>query len=265
MSWSGDARLSKEIGQLADVALAIPGGGRHLNSPAAHIGSSCAAFSPGRLARLRFALRRLKPGGHRIPPLRTESTEILMALLVEAATISERRGYYSAVAQLSHGSDAVVYHLSHPQWYVVRNAADLCGELRLADAVPDLVRQCHHEDERVRKAIAEALGRIGTPAAMEGLRKILNDPAPGVRLKALAHLRGREARGMTGALGKLLQREEEEAVRQEALLALGRIGSPDAVALLGECAAPGGKLLGRKPVASRLAAVRGWSWRDPRP
>lgn len=193
----------------------------------------------------------------------TEATEILMALLIEAATISERRGYYSAITQLSHGTDAVVYHLSHPQWFVVRNAADLCGELSLAEAVPELVRQSDHEDERVRKAIAEALGRIGTPQAMEGLRKILNDPAQAVRLKALTHLGGRQARGMVSALRKLLQREEVEAVLHEALVALGRIGSPDAVALLGEWAAPGGILLGRKPAATRLAAVRGLALAGP--
>jgi HEAT repeat protein len=140
---------------------------------------------------------------------------------------------------------------------VVRNAADLCGEMGLAEAVPDLVRQCHHEDERVRKAVAEALGRIGTPAALDGLRKVLLDPAAAVRVKALAHLSGPQARGMAGAIGNLLEREEGEEVRQEGLLALGRIATPEAVALLGEWAAPGGKLLGRRPLAIRLAAVRG--------
>ena len=187
----------------------------------------------------------------------TEASEVLMVLLVEAATISERRGYYAAISQISHGTDAVIARLSHPQWYVVRNAADLCGGMTLDAAVPDLVRQCHHEDERVRKAVAEALGRIGTPGAREGLRKMLYDPAAAVRMKALAHLNGRQARGMSSAIGKLLLREDLEMVQFEALLALGRIGSPDAVALLGEWAAPGGKLLGRKPVASRLAALRG--------
>lgn len=187
----------------------------------------------------------------------TESTEILMGLLVDATSISERRAYYSAISQITGGTEPVVFHLSHAQWYVVRNAADLCGEMALADAVPELVKQCQHPDERVRKAIAEALGKIGTPAAMEGLRRMLADTVSAVRVKALAHLSGRQARGMTGALGKLLEREEDVLVQQEALLALGRIATPDAVAILGEWVAPRGKLLGRKPLAARLAAVRG--------
>ena len=192
-----------------------------------------------------------------------EASEILMALLVEGETIRERRAYYSAITQLGEGTEAVVYHLSHPQWYVVRNAADLCGELGITSAVSELVRQSRHEDERVRKSVVEALGRIGTPAAMEGLRKTLLDPVAAVRVKALAHLGGRQARGMTGAIKKLLEREEDEAVQQEALWALGRIATPEALTLLGEWAAPGGKLRDRKSLATRLAAIRGLSLAGP--
>jgi HEAT repeat protein len=39
------------------------------------------------------------------------------------------------------------------------------------------------------------------------------------------------------------------------MLALGRIGSPDAVQALIKFAQPGGKLFGRKPAPRRLAAV----------
>ncbi|NOT08843.1 MAG: HEAT repeat domain-containing protein [Gemmatimonadales bacterium] len=185
-----------------------------------------------------------------------DSTEILMNFLVEAMSIGERRGYYSAITQMNEGTDAIVRHLSHGTWYVVRNAADLCGELALADAVPELAKQAHHEDERVRKSVAEALGKIGTPAAMDGLRRTLVDPSPSVRIQSVAHLSGRGARGMARPIGERLREEQDPQVQQEALSALGRIGSPEAIELLTEWAAPGGKLLGRRPVGVRLAAVK---------
>jgi len=193
----------------------------------------------------------------------TEGTEVLMDLLVEAPSIGERRGFYSALVQMNEGTGVIVQHLSHPQWYVVRNAADLCGELALAEAVPALARQTRHPDERVRKAVAEALGKIATPVAMETLAKMLSDPSPAVRLQSVAHLRGRRVRGMTAPIGELLQGEEDAAVQHEALLALGRIGSPEAIVLLTDWASGGGGILRRRSMASRLAAVQGLALAGP--
>lgn len=192
-----------------------------------------------------------------------DSTEILMDLLIQAMTINERRGYYSAITQMQEGTDAVIQHLGHQQWYVVRNAADLCGEMELADAVPELAKQITHPDERVRKAVAEALGRIGTMQAMDPLRKLMTDESSAVRLKAVAHLSGRGSRGMPPALAELLKNEDHSDVQHEALLALGRIGTPDAIAILREWAQPGGKVLGRRPMSVRLAAIKALSAAGP--
>jgi len=185
-----------------------------------------------------------------------DATEILMDLLVEAMNMGERRGYHSAISQMSEGTDVIIQHLTHQHWYVVRNAAELCGEMELADAVPPLTEQAAHPDERVRKAVAQALSRIGTAGTVEPLRKLLQDPAAAVRMQALAHLGGRRARGMVVPVGELLRKEEDPDVLHEALLALGRIGSLDAIALLRNYAAPGGRVLNRKPVPLRLTAVR---------
>lgn len=193
----------------------------------------------------------------------SEGTEVLMDLLVEGVSIGERRGFYSALVQMHEGTSVIVQHLTHPQWYVVRNAADLCGELALSEAVPALAKQTRHPDERVRKAVAEALGKIATPVAMETLAQLLNDPARAVRLQAVAHLRGRRVRGITGPIGDLLQREEDAAVQHEALLALGRIGSPEAIALLSHWASAGGGLLRRRGMPARLTAVRALALAGP--
>ncbi|HEU5217646.1 MAG TPA: HEAT repeat domain-containing protein [Gemmatimonadales bacterium] len=185
-----------------------------------------------------------------------DGTEVLMNLLVEASSISDRRGFYSALVQMNEGTTVIIQHLTHPQWYVVRNAADLCGELALAESVPVLAKQTRHPDERVRKAVAEALGKISTPVAMETLAKMLSDPAAAVRLQAVAHLRGRRVRGMTGPISELLQREEDPAVLHEALLALGRIGSPEAIVLLRDWAAAAGGFLRKRSMPARLTAIQ---------
>jgi hypothetical protein len=192
----------------------------------------------------------------------TEGTEVLMELLVEAQNIGERRGFYTALVQMNEGTGVIVQHLTHPQWYVVRNAADLCGELALSEAIPALAKQARHPDERVRKAVAEALGKIATPVAMESLARLLSDSSQAVRLQAVAHLRGRRVKGIVAPIGQLLQREEDTAVQQEALLALGRIGSPEAIVLLQEWAAGGG-LLRRRGLPTRLTAIRGLALAGP--
>src|SRR5262249_55366518 len=98
-------------------------------------------------------------------------TETLGELLTGSPDLGERRSYYNAITQMRSGADAIFGRLDHALWYVVRNAAELCGEMEIEDGIPALGRQIHHSDERVRKAIAGALARIGTPLALEWLRK----------------------------------------------------------------------------------------------
>jgi len=49
--------------------------------------------------------------------------------------------------------------------------------------------------------------------------------------------------------------EKDPEVERELILALGRIGSPDAVQALIKFAQPSGKLFGRTPTVLRIAAV----------
>ncbi len=186
-----------------------------------------------------------------------DSTEALMDLLVDAMSMGERRGFYSALTHMSEGHDVIIAHLQHPTWYVVRNAAELCGEMDLVRAVPDLVKQVGHEDERVRRSVAGALAKIGTPAALEPLRHLLADSSPAVRLRAVAALNPRRARGIVMPLALLLAKEKEPEILRETALALGRIGTPDAIQALAGMAQAGHRVLGLggKPLDHRLWAV----------
>ncbi len=83
----------------------------------------------------------------------------------------------------------------------------------------------HHALERVRQAVAEALGRIGDAAAVPALTKALDDQLPAVRGAAV------EALGQIGdaaavpALTKALD-DQQPAVRETAAKALERIEGP---------------------------------------
>jgi len=192
-----------------------------------------------------LALQRAGEGG----------VEVLLDLLVAAPTIDERRGIFQALTGMKEGTDQLVHMLGHHQWFVVRNVAELMGELGLEEAVPALARQLDHEDERVRKAVALALAKTGSRSAAEPLRRALKDKSAEVRIQAAVGVGGRKASALAMPLVVAMGEEEDEAVEQELMLALGRIGSPDAVQALIKFAQPGGKLFGRKPTALRVTAV----------
>jgi len=185
-----------------------------------------------------------------------EATAVLLDLLAAAPTIVERREFYTLLTQMRDGTAAIVNRLVDPEWFVVRNVAELCGELELAAAVPRLSAQVTHADPRVRRAVVAALGKIATTGAAEALRTALRDPEPTVRLEAAQHLDAR-VRGLAMTLAVLLDEEKHPDVRRELHHALGRMGSPEAVQALARSAEPGRGFFGRKPAAVRLEAIEG--------
>ncbi|HEV8509037.1 MAG TPA: HEAT repeat domain-containing protein [Gemmatimonadales bacterium] len=184
-----------------------------------------------------------------------DGVEVLLDLLVAAPTIEERRGIFMALTGMKEGTDQLVHMLGHHQWFVVRNVAELAGELALEDAVPALAQQLDHDDERVRKAVALALAKIGSTGAAEPLRRALRDKSPEVRIQAALGVGGRRSSALAMPLVVAMEEEEDEGVERELMLALGRIGSPAAVQALIKFAQPGGRLFGRKPAALRATAV----------
>ncbi|HEX5819536.1 MAG TPA: HEAT repeat domain-containing protein [Gemmatimonadales bacterium] len=185
-----------------------------------------------------------------------EASESLLHLLVDSDSMEERRAYRSALRTIATVSPLLGRLLGHEEWYVIRNVAELCGDLRAEHTVPQLARHVDHEDERVRRAVAGALAKIASPAAVEPLRQMLRDPSPQVRLLAVQGLDGPRARGLAMTLALALEDETNGDVQRELLLALGRIGTPDAVQALARQAAPA-RLFQRRSVSMRLAAVEG--------
>jgi HEAT repeat protein len=184
-----------------------------------------------------------------------DGVEILLDLLVRAPDVAERRGAFDALRQMREGTEQLINLLDHEAWFVVRNMAELAGELGMKEAVPALALQLGHSDERVRKSTALALAKIGTVGAAEALRRALRDQSVDVRMQVALGVGGRQAGGLVMALVSALDEEKEETIQRELILALGRIGTPDAVQALIRVSHAPRPLFGRKPTGLRMAAV----------
>jgi HEAT repeat protein len=184
-----------------------------------------------------------------------DGVEILVEQLANSPTIEERRNLFAVLGQMKRGQEQLILKLNHHQWFVVRNVAELLGELGLEGSAVALSKQLAHPDERVRGAVALALAKIGTAGAVEPLRRALRDPSGAVRRQVAVGVGGRKAGALAMPIVVAIEQEQDQDVARELMLALGRIGSPDAVQALIKFAQPGGKLFGRKPTSRRLAAV----------
>src|SRR5213076_1476996 len=126
-------------------------------------------------------------------------------------------------------------------------------------------------DERVRKAVALALAKIGSRTTAEPLRRALRDESQEVRMQVALGI-GRKSAALAMPLVVAMDEEEDEAVQRELMLALGRIGSPDAVQALIKFVQPAGRIprRRRRSAAPRRdaggggdAAGTGRGWRPP--
>ncbi|AHG89986.1 hypothetical protein J421_2449 [Gemmatirosa kalamazoonensis] len=176
----------------------------------------------------------------------------LLAHLMAADSFEERRVFYNAIVELRTGIPMLIDALGHPQWYVVRNAASLLGEMREPQADGPLARLLEHRDERVREAAAAALSRIDTPIARIALQRMLQDRSPQVRLHAAGAFAASPAKTAT-PLATALEAESDTDVQLGIIYALGRLGTPDAVQKLVRAVMPSN--LRPRPVSFRIAAL----------
>jgi len=194
----------------------------------------------------------------------TRGAQMLLDRLVAATTFAERRAYMEALRQIDAGTEQVVGMLKHHEWFVVRNIADLVGEMRIEEGVAALGQAAKHDDDRVRLSAGLALAKIGTPAASKYLGGLLRDEDHRIRSEIAKQVKGRGLGALAMPLVNAAESEENENVRAEFYRALGRIGTPDAVQALIRTAKPKGFLKGFgqglpgiKSDGVRLAAAEG--------
>jgi len=185
-----------------------------------------------------------------------DGAEALIEQLTTASSLSDRRTYFNALVRLNTGVPALIHMLGDARWYVVRNAADLLGEMQVAEAETPLADLFRHDDERVRRAAAAALGKLATPRASQLLHQALRDSAPQVRTQAVVGIVAGKTKQAAAVLGEALEAETDSEVQLAILAALGRLASLDAVQRLIKLAEPEGRLFKKKPVGHRVAAVQ---------
>jgi hypothetical protein len=185
-----------------------------------------------------------------------DGAEALIEQLNAAQSLADRRVYFDSLRKLKAGVQVLIHHLGDSRWYVVRNAAELLGEMSAGDAEPKLAELLQHDDDRVRKAAVSALSKMTGAGAVKGLAASLDDDGPGVRMRAAAALGNSKTPAASNALIKHLEREDVPEVQHACLASLGKIASGDAIRFLTKAAQPESRLFKKKATAYRVAAVR---------
>ena len=142
-----------------------------------------------------------------------DGAEALIEQLTSAKSLSDRRIFFDALVKLHAGVPALMHMLGDPRWYVVRNAADLLGELQASEAEGPLTEAARHDDDRVRRAAAAALAKLGTPRAHHALREALRDNSSQVRMQAAIGLGTLGESRQATTLARALDTEADEDVQ----------------------------------------------------
>jgi hypothetical protein len=153
----------------------------------------------------------------------------VVAHMIAAPTLRERRMLFDAIRELRSGVSVLMRNLDHPQWFVVRNAASLLGELRAPEAEGALALLLKHGDARVRVAAVGSIGKLAGASAHRTLERALRDGAAEVRRQAFYVLVGRGEPIAPAALADALEAETNVNTQLDMLEALARSSTPDAL------------------------------------
>jgi HEAT repeat protein len=154
--------------------------------------------------------------------------------------------------------------LKSNQWFVVRNALIVLGEVAGPTNVPDILPCLNHKDPRVQSSAIRTVGRLGGRTAESALIPLLAHKSLEIQsevLFALGELNSKQA--VPAVLefvkaGKGKVKPEQEQVREKAIELLGALGSPTAAPLLQELLTrhKGFFRESKEPVAIRVAALK---------
>lgn len=216
------------------------------------------AFRPGTLRGLAGMLakhRELRPALEAIfVRAGVEGAEMLIGQMVASSVASERRAFRTALTRCPAAVTPLMHLLADSRWFVVRNAAELLGELGAYEAEGRLIATLRHSDARVRRSAAASLARLGSSRGVGALVPLLGDANAAVRLQAVHALSGVRQACSVPALLQALERERAPEVQQALVVALGAHPTDEAVERLVGLAQPG-SLLSRRATSLRVAAV----------
>ncbi|MGQ0765399.1 MAG: HEAT repeat domain-containing protein [Gemmatimonadota bacterium] len=183
------------------------------------------------------------------------AADVLVDLLVTSDKAADRRAYRDAILECPETAGPLIHLLGDHRWFVVRNAAELLGDMKVEEAEERLVDVLAHIDSRCRRSATHALGRIASKRALHAIAQRMTDPDSAVRLQATLGVGASRNPRAVPLLLEALKRESEPEIQAALLSALGKAPTPEAVERLSEEARPG-PLLGRRSQSHRLAALQ---------
>jgi HEAT repeat protein len=185
-----------------------------------------------------------------------DGADAVVEQITQAPTNEDRKTLFEVFRELKDAVPALKRMLGDSRWFVVRNAADLLGEMVATDAEDALVLLLRHSDDRVRRSATNALLKLGTPDAMKGIYEAVNDKSPDVRIQATAAIATKKDVKTSNTLIRAIEAEDDADVQIAMIAALGKIATPDAVQKLVKMAEPEGRLFRKKSTSFRVAAVQ---------
>jgi len=223
-------------------------------------GASSAAELVDLLSETSWTVRRAVVGA--LAALGDDAAALLCAWLRHARTSEHAiaAAVEALVSSIGHStSSAVAALLDELDPAVVVDAAVILGRRHAAEPVSHLVRLLDHVDDNVAVAAIEALGEIGGSTAIDALIDVVRRKQFFRTFSALQVL---ATCGDPRAITPLVELLDDEHFQVEAMRALGRTGSPSAIAPLTSRLAVAADHEGVRLVAaalSQLVARAEWS------
>jgi HEAT repeat protein len=123
--------------------------------------------------------------------------------------------------------------LHSSKWFVVRNAVTLVGNLRLSSGLTLLEPLATHPDQRVRRAVINALAMIGGDKSVPPLLLLAQDEVVALRRPAVKALGATQSNKAVRPLLAIAQKFDffgrYTDIRTDAVSALGILGQPEAI------------------------------------
>lgn len=158
--------------------------------------------------------------------------KFLLTRLANEEEQSARRALSEAlISQGEVALAAIIATLKDDRWPVLRNAAQLLGEIRATAAIEPLRALLRHRDLRVRREALRALTRIGGSSVISIIARILQGDDSELRRQATLCLGAIKNPATIPLLVQFLQvkdwRFRQLEAKVDAVRALGEIGSAD--------------------------------------
>lgn len=150
--------------------------------------------------------------------------------------------------------------LQSTEWFVVRNAVDLIGEVQDGSSFDDVARCLQHEDARVRHAALEALRALDPARAAQALGEAFAAADPAMQLEIAAILgelgQDRVLPDLLAVFKATKGGTDQERLRLRIIDAFAALKHPDAIPALQSVFKKKGLLTRLEPVGVRLASAK---------